>query len=266
MSGPIFARLEPGYAKLWAELEVAPEHAAAVKAICAHQLAHKAIFQQVEHATGVPWWWVLVTDQMEGGGGASTFLGNGQSLARVTTEVPAGQGPFANFVAGAVRAIHLDGVDAPATWSVEYAAFRWEGFNGWGYLHLAIEDPYLAAWSNKESPGKYTSDHHFDPTARSEQPGALTILKVLVGLDPTILQPSAPPSPTPTQGDFTVNPMTVITIMSQLFTIMPKVVQAVQTIMNSDAGHTIESAIAELIGHNTPGQPNSAALGPTAKG
>lgn len=186
MSSPSFARLESGYAKLWAAIEPEPEYLAAIKRICEAQLVHKATFQAVEHATGVPWWWVAVTDQMEGGGGARTYLGNGQSLSRATTEVPAGRGPFANFVAGAVDALHLDDVDQVKDWSAERAAYQWESYNGWGYLHLPIEDPYLAAWSNKETPGKYTSDHHFDPNAMSQQPGALTILKVLTTLDTSI--------------------------------------------------------------------------------
>jgi len=49
-------------------------------------------------------------------------------------------------------------------------------------------------------------------------------------------------------------------ILTQLFTAIPSLVKAVETIMNSDAGHTIESAVTELINHNTPGQPNSPAL------
>ena len=50
-------------------------------------------------------------------------------------------------------------------------------------------------------------------------------------------------------------------ILIQLFTAIPSLVQAVQTILNSDAGHTIESAVGALINHNTPGKPNAPALG-----
>lgn len=49
-------------------------------------------------------------------------------------------------------------------------------------------------------------------------------------------------------------------ILIQLFTMVPQLVQAVQTIMSSDAAHTIESAIQALIKHNTPGQPNVKSL------
>lgn len=53
-----------------------------------------------------------------------------------------------------------------------------------------------------------------------------------------------------------MNPM----ILVSLFSAIPQLVQAVQTLLSSDAAHTIESAIAALIAHNTPGQPNATAL------
>lgn len=58
-----------------------------------------------------------------------------------------------------------------------------------------------------------------------------------------------------------MNPLTIVMfLMSNL----PKLIDAVRTIMASDAAHTIETAIAELIGHVTPGGPASQALAPSA--
>lgn len=54
-------------------------------------------------------------------------------------------------------------------------------------------------------------------------------------------------------------------ILIQLFTAIPQLVKAVQAILNSDAGHTIETAVGALIHHNTPGQPNAPALAPDAQ-
>ena len=129
MSVPSYQALAPHYAKLWAELVPSPQHMRALTQICSDLVVHKPTYQAVSQtAWGTPdyWWFVAITDQMEGGGGANTFLGNGQSLSRVTTEVPAGEGPFANFHDGAVVA--LRGVPAPV--SVERAAYNWESFNG----------------------------------------------------------------------------------------------------------------------------------------
>lgn len=50
-------------------------------------------------------------------------------------------------------------------------------------------------------------------------------------------------------------------ILIQFFTAIPQLIKAIETIMNSDAAHTIESAVKALINHNTPGQPNAPALG-----
>lgn len=61
-----------------------------------------------------------------------------------------------------------------------------------------------------------------------------------------------------------MNPMTLITIVTQAMTVIPQIVTAVQQIMASDAAHTIESAVEELIAHVTPGQANSPALAPSA--
>jgi lysozyme family protein len=197
---PTFAALAPAYARLWAELVPTPAHEIEMEGIVRRLLAHKSIYQEVEHATGVPWWWVGITDEMEGGGGASTYLGNGQSLHHVTTEVPAGRGPFPSFLAGAIDAIRYDGIDdpkPPAGWTVTWAAYKWEGWNGWGYLNKSINDPYLASFSNKYTKGKWVADHVYDPEAVSQQPGALTILKVLVTLDPSIDLSGGKPAPAP---------------------------------------------------------------------
>jgi hypothetical protein len=58
--------------------------------------------------------------------------------------------------------------------------------------------------------------------------------------------------------------MTMSPILIQLFTAIPSLVKAVQAILSSDAGHTIESAVVALIDHNTPNKPNAPALAPDA--
>lgn len=62
-----------------------------------------------------------------------------------------------------------------------------------------------------------------------------------------------------------MNPFAILNIVSAVMTTLPRIIAAVQQIMASDAAHTVESAVEELIGHVTPGAANSAALAPTAK-
>jgi len=199
MTVPSFAALAPSYARLWANLVPAPEHMPALEKICDALIAHKATYADAAAAVwDRPDYWYIIAliDQMEGGGGACTYLGNGQSLRKETTEVPAGRGPFVSFTSGCIDALHLDGLDKVTSWPIERIAYEFEKWNGFGYLSKPINDPYLAAQSNEYIKGKYTSDHHYDPEAVSEQPGALTILKVLITRDPTILLTSVT-APTP---------------------------------------------------------------------
>lgn len=55
-----------------------------------------------------------------------------------------------------------------------------------------------------------------------------------------------------------------LALVFQLASAIPSIIKAIQAIMASDAGHTIETAIETVIKHNTPGQPNAPALAPTA--
>jgi lysozyme family protein len=206
MTVPSFAALAPSYARLWADLTPMPAHVPALHEICRRLIADKPAYQAVAFSVWLNadyWFIVAVIDQMEGGGGANTYLGNGQSLHHVTTEVPAGRGPFASFHAGAVDALHLGGLDKVTAWPIERIAYESEDWNGWGYLDKPIVDPYLAAWSNLYTKGKWIADHVYDANAVSAQPGALTILKVLMGLDSSIV-PDLVPGPTPKPTEIAV--------------------------------------------------------------
>ena len=190
MTIPSFASVKSSYEKLWNELVPTQSHVPELTKICNGLLAHKSTYQSVAQTvwgTSDYWYVVALIDQMEGGGGARTYLGNGQSLSHVTTEVPAGRGPFANFHDGAVDALHIDGLQKVTDWSPPSLGYHLELFNGPGYFSKPIADPYLASWSNKYTKGKYIADHVYDANAVSQQPGALTILKVLMTIDPTIL-------------------------------------------------------------------------------
>ena len=76
--------------------------------IARYAIAHKAIYQEIEAATGVPWALVAVIHRREGKADFGTYLGNGQPLHAVTTMVPRGRGPFNTFTAGAVDALRID--------------------------------------------------------------------------------------------------------------------------------------------------------------
>jgi lysozyme family protein len=219
MSYPSYEALRPSYAKLWTELEPAPERVPALNRTAGDILAHKAIYQRISAATGVPWFVVALIDQMEHEpklGLCNSHLHNGDPLTARTVNVPAGRPPGAppfTFEQSAIDALifdDLDKVPRVATgpedyakgWPIERVAYQLEKYNGGGYLDKPIVSPYLASWSNKYTSGKYVADHVYDANAVSAQPGALTILKILATLDPEVaaaIAPAAPVSAPPPQ-------------------------------------------------------------------
>ena len=194
MSVPSFTALEPSYVKLWNELVPSTTRLTGLHSSCSRMVTHKPAYEEAsQNVWGTPdtWFIVAILDQMEGGGGAHTHLWNGDSLSAYTKQVPSGEprvghGPPFTFVESAVAALKYQGFDKVKSWTPAACGYWFEDWNGWGYLNKKGTNPYLCAWSNKETPGKYVADHVFDPNAMSGQPGALTLLKVLQQVDPTI--------------------------------------------------------------------------------
>jgi lysozyme family protein len=220
MSVPSFEAVKGVYQNLWDTLVPTSSRMPELEKIAQRALDHKPAYQAVAQTVwGTPDYWYVVAliDQMEGGGGANTYLGNGQSLSRVTTEVPAGRGPFDNFHDGAADALRYDGLDKIHDWSAASVGYHLEGYNGWGYLSKPIVSPYIASWSNRYTSGKYVADHVYDANAVSQQPGALTILKVLATLDKTInLTAKDKPVVTDTPVVVAVSNPGVATLMQEL--------------------------------------------------
>lgn len=74
-----------------------------------------------------------------------------------------------------------------------------------------------------------------------------------------LVDKAQPPKPTPAPTEPQMfNP----TILVQILSMLPQLVQAVEAILASDGAHTIESAVKVLLDHNTKGQPNAPALAP----
>lgn len=147
-------------------------------------ISNKARYENVSHHfpnPGLKWWLVALLHEMECEQDFTKYLGNGQSLNRVTTIVPKGRGPFDSFEDGAIDAIKLQGLDEVTDWSIGNLIYVLEGFNGFGYEKLHhMNSPYAWAGSNHYIKGKYTSDGHFDPDAVSGQIGFALLLKTLL--------------------------------------------------------------------------------------
>lgn len=180
----------PEYAKQCDDMEIKPGRLAEFKQYAEFAIANKAIYQEVADATGVQWYHVAVIHRRESDAKFSTYLGNGQSLSRVTTEVPRGRGPFTGpraFFNGCVDALHLDGLDKVVPpWPLEKILYFCEVFNGAGYSMRGLPSPYIFGGTSIQRPGKYVSDGVWDGSTWDSQPGCAGILWMIAHLDTTV--------------------------------------------------------------------------------
>jgi hypothetical protein len=153
--------------------------------------------------------------EREMSGNLHCYFGNGQHLTMRTTIVPQGRGPFPDtqdgFVAAALDALHLDGLDqiakTPEGWSMPRALYEEELWNGFGYRARGIPSPYVFGATTVQRPGKYVADHVYSATTMDPQLGTLAIMEELFKLDPSLMfaggitkvegAPSIVPAPMP---------------------------------------------------------------------
>lgn len=183
---PDFAAIQAGYRNLWNRAEIVPAQLAAAKAAAAKIIAHKAVYQEIEVATGVPWFMVGGIHDRESDCDFTTYLGNGQSLNEVTTQVPRGRGPFSSFKLGAIDALTIEGYTQIKAWTPEHILYGAEEYNGWGYTLHNENSPYLWAATTLQQRGKYDADGHYDPNLWDTQLGFVAVLKAICLSDPVI--------------------------------------------------------------------------------
>jgi lysozyme family protein/peptidoglycan hydrolase-like protein with peptidoglycan-binding domain len=189
-----FQALKDDYQRNWDNLQIRPSRVDEANKAANQLLRGKSIYQQIETKTGVKWWFIGLCHSRESNFNFKTYLGNGQSLTRVTTIVPIGRGPFTGpdaFVDGAVDALRLEGFVGANDWGIARTLYRLEGFNGYGYHFHGVNSPYLYGGSTIYGPpearsGKFIGDHVFDAATVDTQLGTAVILKALMALDPSI--------------------------------------------------------------------------------
>jgi len=169
----------------WKSLSIRPEHLNDVNAAANFILNHEARYQTVTNATGIPFYVVGLCHYRESSFNFNTHLANGDPLFDrhgnpiVTTHVPAGLGPFRTWEEGAIGAFKHEGWLHGYHWDLLNAMENLEAFNGEGYRHMGVINPYLFSFSNLYVKGKYGSDGHYDPNLVDEQAGVVTIMLAL---------------------------------------------------------------------------------------
>lgn len=185
-------KLAREYATLWDTMEITRDQSVMAKTVD-RIIAFRAAYEEVEKATGVPWYVVGIMDMREGGGGACRHLHNGDSLKRPTVQVPAhrppGQGPF-TFFQSACDALKIKNLDKITEWNVERMAYEFERYNGFGYRqYRKIVSPYLWGGTNHQQRGKYVADGKYSTAVMDPQHGCMPLL-YLIAKECSILIPS----------------------------------------------------------------------------
>lgn len=183
-----YADIWPRYAKYWDAMKINPGRVQEFTTIAQFAINHKATYQELEAKTGVPWAMLAVIHRRESDANFNTYLGNGQSLTRVTTIVPKGRGPFTGptaFLDGGVDAIKIEGWGSIIDWRVEKQLYYSLLFNGIG-TEPFHPSSYVWGGTNIQVPGKWVRDHVFDPTVMDPQPGCAPLLWTIAKLDPTV--------------------------------------------------------------------------------
>jgi len=192
-----FESLKNEYERNWASLEIRPSRLGDANAVARKAINGKATYQQIERLTGVPWYFAALCHYRESNFDFDTYLGNGESLHRMTAIVPKGRGPFATFVDGAVDAFRVENFIGAQDWSIARILFRLEAFNGFGYHAKGCHSPYLYGGSTLYGPpearaGKFVRDHVFDPNHVDTQLGTAVILHAMMSLDSSISLDGSP--------------------------------------------------------------------------
>lgn len=193
-----------GYANLWRTATLKGGNDATQADRFADEIiAAEDQYRAVQRATGVPWYFCGALHMRESSCNFEGVLHNGEHIigtGRLTSLVPAGRGPFADWVSAAIDAIKLKDMHRVQVWSVARMLYQAEVFNGLGYVSKGINSPYVWAGTNHEQSGKYTSDHNFDPNVEDKQLGVAAVLIRLAEKRPDIaadLYPSKPVEPLP---------------------------------------------------------------------
>lgn len=186
----------------WSGMVILSAKAAAFSAVAERlcRAPYKAIYQEIEVATGVPWFATAVIHERESSQNFARSLAQGDPWNAVSTHVPRGRGPFKSFKEAAADAL----ADCPpraarwTDWSAGGALTILEEYNGLGYAGKGVPSPYVWAGTNQYVRGKYTSDGHYDPSVVDSQLGVAGLLRAMSMLDNSVQFGMAHPTNNPT--------------------------------------------------------------------
>jgi lysozyme family protein len=122
-------------------------------------------------------------------------LGQGDPWNQVSTHVPRGFGPFPSWATAAHFYIHYDHLDDNSSpWSIEYACFKGEVWNGFGPRAHGRATGYLWSGTSIYTGGKYVADGVWSSTTKDVQLGIIPIILRIGQLRPDLAIGSSLPN------------------------------------------------------------------------
>ena len=204
-----FVALSSEYESWVAKAHPRPERSLEIDRV-ARKLIQPSImtrFDEVYAEIGVPQVVQATICERENGCDFSKSPAQGDRWDRVSTHVPRGRGPFKSWKESAIDAWtfcdELAKLSIPK-WTLTYACWKWEGYNGFGYRARGLRSPYVLGGTNLQQNGKVVADGKFDSAHMDGQLGALPVALRMIELLPrlalgaaTVIAPSIVPSVTP---------------------------------------------------------------------
>jgi lysozyme family protein len=156
--------------------------------------SHKADYEKVSAATGVPWYVIAAIHNLEASLNFTKHLHNGNPLTARTYEVPPGRPktgspPFAwpeSAADALLEKVNGTWKSVPG-WSIPALLWKTEMYNGAGYrtgkgkaTMPPCRSPYLWGGTNHYQSGKYIADNKWSSSAVSQQRGIAAIIRRLI--------------------------------------------------------------------------------------
>jgi lysozyme family protein len=163
-----------------------------------------ASYEDTGAVTDIPPGWIGPTDCRESDCNPRCGIGQGDPWNRISVHVPRGEGPFASKATADEFYLHYDHIDAAppgGAWTLAWAVFCWEAWNGWGPRNhgrlsgypWACTDAYdTPAYGGHGLGGKYVEDGVWDAGKLDPQPGAVALYMELVRRHPSLVIAGAP--------------------------------------------------------------------------
>lgn len=190
MSHP-FEQLRPEYEKLLATVMLRSPAVLASEA--SRRIAAIDRYLEATDTTTVPPALIMAIHVRESSGSFNANLCNGDPLTRPTTHVPAGRPTLdlskypVTWAFAARDAISYDRLDVVSSpWSLAYACWKAEAYNGFGPRAHGIHSGYLWAGSNHYARGKYVADGVWNPDFEDKQLGAIPLMLAIAGARPDL--------------------------------------------------------------------------------